>query len=150
MMHPEPAPPVLIRRQDPGDDFAASTLCRLVTDAINSTLYEHTESYLVGLTKLFLRHAQSMGVRSIFANPRGSVRCREPTEDFLRSAFNAQQGWLRTLRDVFGQRGLDRIAQELRSQPLLWQLQFTGIMIIDGKHVFPNEWAKRLRQGRRH
>jgi len=84
-----------------------------------------------------LRSFPELGTR--FLNPRYTVSSQVPSREFVRQARRAQTGWLMQARDVLG--GAAILQRELHhSDRLLRQLRFTGLLIVNGKHVGPAQW----------
>lgn len=76
---------------------------------------------------------------SVYANPAYTVVARTPTQEFIRQARRAQALWIRRCRSIFVSSGqLKRTMR--RRPPLLRQLEFTGFLIIDGRHIHPQQW----------
>lgn len=76
-----------------------------------------------------------------FVTPIGMVRAEQPTTDFLNAARRLQHAYWRQLKDILG--SSSRVKRHFKNlNPLIRQLQFTGVMIINGKHVLPHRWPK--------
>lgn len=86
--------------------------------------------------KLMANQSQ-LGTR--FATPIGMVQAEKPTPAFFAAARQLQHAHWRQLKDILG--SSSRVKRHFKSlKPLARQLQFTGVMIIDGKHVLPHRW----------
>lgn len=91
---------------------------------------------------------------NLFVNPKFSVTSDSPTDAFLHSARKAQNDWLHQYRSGFHSSGAvkrhrkhhdlkDPILskRELKqTRALLRQLEETGVLILDGKHIAPSDW----------
>lgn len=84
-----------------------------------------------------MRHQEQLGTR--FATPIGMVQTEQPTVAFQTAARQIQHTYWRQLKDILG--SSSRVKRHFKSlNPLIRQLQFTGVMIINGKHVLPHRW----------
>ena len=74
-----------------------------------------------------------------YVNPQFTVTADGPSPAFIRKARQAQRAWLKTLKTVLKTSGC--LKRELKKVlPEIRQLEFTGVMIIDGKHIHPQQW----------
>lgn len=84
---------------------------------------------------------QERHFKTIYVNPAFVVVAPTPTRQFIRQARQAQQGWLGQCRKVlFPGGGLTRAIK--RTDPLLRQLAYLGVLIVNGKHVNPQQWPE--------
>ena len=85
---------------------------------------------------------------TVYVNPMFEVRCSEPTQEFFAAALRAQRAYLSYLKSFLFKSGT--MKREMRQRtPLLRQLEFTGVMIVNGRQVRPDQWAQRATPGRR-
>lgn len=84
-----------------------------------------------------IRHQGQLGTR--YATPIGMVQAEQPTVAFLTAARQLQHAYWKQLKDILG--SSSRVKRQFKNlNPLIRQLQFTGVMIINGKHVLPHCW----------
>jgi hypothetical protein len=129
-------PPKVTEHPVDSQDLAWCTLQRLCEGGRNPGVPR-------AIAILFLdrmREATRFGTR--FENPMFTVAAPRPTIDFIRESKRAQRIWLTRLRDsmFWTARGMKRVIAD--ENPLLRQLQYTGVMVILGKHVLPHQWPK--------
>lgn len=91
-------------------------------------------------------------VPAAYLNPRFSVFADQPGRRFERAVARARATWLRQLKQTLGSAGRLKHAIKTTS-PLLRQLQYTGVLIANGKHVcqghfLPAHQAKARRRPR--
>ncbi len=83
---------------------------------------------------------------TVYANPLSLVAAGEPTAEFLTAATHERETWLARLRKVAG--GSSRLQRHygLRGRrsgsPILRQLEFHGVLILAGRHTFPDRWPE--------
>ncbi len=74
-----------------------------------------------------------------FVNPAYAVTADRPTKSFVKAARNAQRAWFRQFTDML--QGCGRAKREAkRMSPIIRQLTFTGVLVINRKHVLPDRW----------
>jgi len=74
-----------------------------------------------------------------YANPCAVVFSRRATGPFLRLARQFQRDWFSQLNDLFF--GAERVRRAMNQlDRVARQLAFTGVMIVNGHHVFPHQW----------
>jgi hypothetical protein len=85
---------------------------------------------------------------TFYVNPGILVTADSPTRAFLVSALQGKLAWQKRLRDIFcgvarthRYFGLKGPARQTKS-PELRQLEFHGVLVLDGKHIFPDRWPK--------
>jgi hypothetical protein len=84
-----------------------------------------------------MRQAHELGTR--YVNPQFTVTAPWPSEDFIRKARQAQRACLKTLKSVLVTSG--NLKRELKKRSaIIRQLEITGVMVIDGKHIHPQQW----------
>lgn len=79
---------------------------------------------------------------TVFANPAFTVEARLASANFFKHAKSVQRRWFKSLNATLGSSRLVKEAMR-RATPLMRQLEFTGIMIVEGKHIFPNRWGSK-------
>ncbi len=76
---------------------------------------------------------------SIFVNPAFVVVAPTPSRQFIRLARQAQRSWLGQCRKLlFPGGGLTRAIK--RTNPLLRQLKYLGVLLVNGKHLNSQQW----------
>lgn len=81
-----------------------------------------------------------------YVNPWSIVTADRPIRDFLIAAVMEKRAWHNRLRSIFfgstrtqkcfGLKGANRT----KIDPALRQLEFHGVLVFAGKHIFPNQW----------
>jgi len=86
-----------------------------------------------------LRDARRLG--TIYANPGSTVVALPGASEyhFLRTARARQLAWLRQVTDVLGSAGARKRALK-GVDAITRQLCFTGVLILNGKHMHPQRW----------
>jgi hypothetical protein len=76
---------------------------------------------------------------TLYANPLAKVTSEKPSPEFLAEARRQQRRWIKQLNTwLFGSA---RVKKHYASEdPILRQLEFTGVLILNGKHVRPDQW----------
>lgn len=117
------------------NELAWSTLSQLIVVGNSPGSDEQIET----AARSVLRRAAVMG--TVYANPRFTVRAMTGAAiyEFVRKARTAQLSWWKHLRTVLGSA---RRVREARKEvpPVVRQLSFNGIMILQGKHIHPRCW----------
>lgn len=116
------------------DDLAWSTLQNLFP--VRSSLGDPER--IEGFFRLVMRELAEPV--TVFANPAFTVEAPLPCANFFKHAKSVQRKWFKSLNASLGSSQLVKEAMR-RATPLMRQLEFTGIMIVDGKHIFPNRWG---------
>lgn len=134
---------VITKEFSPDDDsWAWSTLQHLAPDCLSKQDNPGREEHMEPFFKLVMDDASQFNLKNVFCNPPFLVTSDKPTPPFLRAARKAQGAWFQRVRAIFGSSG--RAKRELRKMtPIIRQLSHTGILIVDGKHVLPNQWPDR-------
>jgi len=83
-----------------------------------------------------------------YVNPWSVVTAAEPDHEFLTTAGSEQRAWHKRLQSMlfrsahtqkfFGLRG----PQKATKDPALRQLEYHGVLILSGKHIFPDCWPR--------
>ena len=85
------------------------------------------------------------GLVHAYANPAFLVTSSSAGRSFLMAARRAQSNWFSTVRQILGTSGsVHRNSKSV--SPVIRQLIHTGVLIIDGKHIWPNNWPDRKRK----
>lgn len=76
---------------------------------------------------------------TVYANPGAVVRSRNATDTFLRMARRFQAEWFHQFNDsLFSGR---RVREQMNLvDRVTRQLVYTGVLIIDNRHIFPDRW----------
>lgn len=78
---------------------------------------------------------------TLFANPLASVTAVRPSPEFLAEARRQQRRWIKQLNTwLFGSARVKR--HYAMVDPIIRQLEFTGVMIVNGKHIRPDQWPE--------
>jgi hypothetical protein len=78
-------------------------------------------------------------VGTFYVNPMFTVRGTADDARFIANARRAQLAWFAYLKSFLFTSGIIRREMKQRS-PVIRQLEFTGVMIMDGKHIRPDMW----------
>jgi len=125
----------------PGQDWGWTTLHRLSPIAVNDANFSGPDDKLESFARYVLANPKFFGLAAVYVNPRFRVTSPDPTLAFLRKASNARIAWQRDTRQILGKAVACKRERALRAMhPLLVQLNFTGLMVSEGKHYFPNNW----------
>ena len=73
-----------------------------------------------------------------FALPVGMLWTDGVSKLFFERAYQAQQRWMRDTRKILGNTGAR--FEMRKASPIIRQLSFSGVMIIQGRHRFPGKW----------
>ncbi|MBC8356535.1 MAG: hypothetical protein H8E66_31530, partial [Planctomycetes bacterium] len=131
----------------PFDDssWAWGTLLNLVPHLVTVEQNPGHEEDMEVVFKLIMEDAASCELTNAFGNPVCCVTARRPTNIFFREARRAQTRWFRQVRHILGSSG--RVKREVRMMtPIIRQLSHTGVLVVDGEHVLPNQWPDRRDQ----
>jgi hypothetical protein len=104
------------------------------------------DSDIACLFKRFVSGPRVFEESNAFANPEFLVTATIPSGEFFKKAHEAQLKWIIRLNTIFGSRGHAKRVSK-RMSPIIRQLSFTGVMIVDGRHHFSNKWPNK--KGRR-
>ncbi len=122
------------------NDFAWSTMTNLFSwldDECNPGRPKGQEAAF----RILMARPESYGVVNAFANPIRVVRADSPTKIFVAEARLAQVMWFRQFRDMLHSSGM--VKRQLKTMsPIVRQLTHTGVLVVNGKHVFPNQWPQ--------
>ena len=87
-----------------------------------------------------------------YVSPWSVVTAAEPDHEFLTTAKSEQRAWYARLQSMlfgsartqkyFGIRG----SEKAKKDPALRQLEYHGILIVSGRHIFPNQWPDPVEQ----
>ncbi len=78
---------------------------------------------------------------TIYVNPAVIIIAPAPSRLFIRQARQAQRAWLGQCRKLlFPGGGLTKAIR--RAHPLSRQLAYLGVLIVNGKHVNPQQWPE--------
>ena len=130
-MQPLRGPPSAAFRAESPVDLAFSTLERL--ECFKSP---GTDARIEQLFKNALISASIDPERTNFLIPLFTVTASRPSETFFRQARQAQRSWIAEFAR-FKKRGLREYLREL--SPLIRQLAFSGVLIVEGKHSPPDQ-----------
>lgn len=76
---------------------------------------------------------------TLFANPCGIVRATKVTKQFIKKARQLQREWFGQMNS--GLQSVGRVKRAVKNvEPIIRQLQFTGVLFIENRHVFPDRW----------
>lgn len=87
-----------------------------------------------------------------YVSPWSVVAAAEPDREFLGNAKREQRAWHARLSSMFfnshraeryfGVRGGSRRSKD----PALRQLEYHGVLVVRGRHIFPNQWPDQAEQ----
>ncbi|ADB19082.1 hypothetical protein Psta_4437 [Pirellula staleyi DSM 6068] len=129
---------VHIALQEPNfNDLAWSTLATLfrLPDEFNPG---EDEKISDGFQFLVSRQSP-IRLENAYANPLGVIYSSTLNERFLRVARRLQSKWFSQFNSTLFSAGRVKRAVDEMS-PIIRQLTFTGVMICNGRHVYPNHW----------
>ncbi|GIW83144.1 MAG: hypothetical protein KatS3mg105_4951 [Gemmatales bacterium] len=119
-----------------------STLLNLVPHDVEAEHNPGRDEAMEVVFKLIMEDASVFGLTNVFSNPVSCVTAKKPSNLFFREARKAQARWFRQVRDILGSSG--RVKRTVRDMtPVIRQLSHTGVLVVDGKHVLPNQWPDR-------
>ncbi len=76
---------------------------------------------------------------TVYANPVVRVTTESPSREFLAEARRQQRRWIQQLNTWLFSAG--RVKRHYATVgPIIRQLEFSGVLIVNGKHVRPNQW----------
>jgi len=103
------------------------------------------EEIIEELFKVTMADAAGHGLINAFVNPAYTVTADRATKHFIHKARSAQHTWFSRFRHIFHSSG--RVKRELRKMtPIIRQLSHTGVLVLGGKHVLPNQWPDKVGQ----
>jgi hypothetical protein len=74
-----------------------------------------------------------------YANPCGAVRSAQADNQFFRIAKQLRDDWF--ARFNLALCSSRRVKAEMdRVHPIIRQLTYTGVLFVEGRHAFPNQW----------
>ena len=82
--------------------------------------------------------SQDVDWGTVYANPGYVVRSSSVSQHFMLSAKRAQSSWLHRVRQTLGNSGFQK--EQSQATPLMRTLQFTGLLILNGRHVRNDQW----------
>jgi len=166
---PQPEPPQLLRQLYAGkvqisvyvpdmNDLAWNTLNRLMAGRLGPS--PGNEWDIAQLAFALFRYPRQTGqelplVGAVYVNPRYTIWAPGATKEWLIQVDKARRSWLAELKETatgFGSRFKHALKQpdvqrngasrrELKAaKAVIRQLAATGVMLIDGKHIHPNQW----------
>lgn len=76
---------------------------------------------------------------TVYANPCAVVRSKHGTDQFLRIARRFQKEWFHCFNEALC--SAERVRRQMNLvDRIVRQLIYTGVMVIDGRHIFPDRW----------
>ncbi len=124
----------IIRREVDWNAIAWNTLQQLMDIGPSPG----SDEKIVAWFRFVMCEAAQFGTQ--YLNPQFTVKADNPSWAFIHKAKQAQQAWLKTLKTVLFTSGC--LKREMQKRlPEIRQLEFTGVMIIDGKHIHPQRWT---------
>ena len=139
LVHREPR--LRVERTDPDfDHLAWSTMRKLLgsPDAIGE------DGQAVTVFRFLMRRMPKS--LNAYVSPWSVVAANSPDGEFLTAARSEQRAWHTRLQSIlsgsartqkfFGLRGAKKAAID----PALRQLEYHGVLIVAGKHIFPDRW----------
>ena len=78
---------------------------------------------------------------TLYANPVARITTASPSREFLVEAKRQQRSWIQQLNSWLFSAG--RVKRYYDSvAPIIRQLEFTGVLILNGQHIRPNQWPE--------
>ena len=131
------------------DDFQGLAFCmepnydglaRQVLESIAGDLPDELQSVseICQYFRQLMNHL-SKSCLTFYVCPLGGVEKGETgLREFLLQSRRLQRTWIRQLNQVLGHQ---QVKHHYRAvDPIIRQLELTGLLVINGKHVFPNQW----------
>ncbi len=137
LLQPDRADVQVLQHPVDWDNLAWSTLERLGAEGMSPG----TDRAIALRFREVMRNARRLGNRFVnrFVNPQFTVTAAFPSPEFIRAARRARLAWLRTLRQSLGT--ARRVKTAMRERlPEIRQLEFTGVLVVEGKHIHPQQW----------
>ncbi|MGQ9770224.1 MAG: hypothetical protein ACUVQG_06695 [Thermogutta sp.] len=135
---------LVVKRYAPdSNDLAWSTMTHLLPEVIDPCCYRGTDNWIEGMFRIVLASPKDFDLENVFANPAWVVRLTSgcATKRFFVEARKAQRAWFKQSADMLQSNARTKRAAHAAS-PIIRQLMYTGVLILDGKHVFPNRWPE--------
>lgn len=120
------------------NDWAWETFTRLFPTIADPSCQIGPDSEIESVFKVLLCRARDAYGPTVFANPAVAITAENACQFFIQKSRAAQRAWLATTGDILGAAAIQR-QMDLVS-PIICQLMFTGVLIIDGKLVYPDRW----------
>ena len=131
-----------IKRYKPDhNDFAWSTLMHLIPDVFRFESNPGRPEVQETVFRMVMAQPGECGLHNAFANPTHGIWADASSMDFIEAARTAQINWFKQFRTIMHSSG--RVKRELKQMsPIIRELSHTGVLIADGRHVFPNAWPQ--------
>ncbi len=121
------------------DDFAWATLSHLYIDDVSPEDNPGVPAHQERMFRLLANAYSHFGDVCVYANPVYLVWTDGPVAGFISKAKEAQREWFNQFKRIMDTSG--RIKREMRRlSPITRQLTHTGVLFLQGRHVFPNAW----------
>lgn len=135
--------PVVTKHTPDPNDLAWSTMTNLLGEAVEPRCYRGTDTWIEGLFRIVLSSPKTFDLENVFANPARTVRLTAgyATRTFFVEARKAQRAWFKQSADLLQSNARMKRAAKGAS-PIIRQLMHTGVLIVGGKHYFPNQWPR--------
>jgi hypothetical protein len=89
-----------------------------------------------------MAEARELGLRTVYANPAYLVWSQDFSWAFMSEARMAQRAWFGQFND--GLASAERVRRAMDAvHPIIRMLSYTGVLVIDGHHVRPQNWPVR-------
>jgi len=96
--------------------------------------------------KIGIAGPSDFGLVNAFVNPAYIVTADCAGRGFYRASKRAQRTWFRQVKKILGTSGAVK-RNTKKMTPIIRQLSYTGVMIVDGRHVLPNQCLNGKRGG---
>ncbi len=100
-----------------------------------------TDEDIAWLFCVLLKKSSPVDLGTLYANPCGVVRSSGPSSRFLRIAREMQREWFSRFNKTMHKSRSVKAA--MKDHGVIRQLALTGVLFIDGRHVFPHQWPDR-------
>ena len=148
LVHREPA--IRVERTDPNFDHLAWFTMRKLLG--NHNVIGDDGQAVTWFRFVMKRMPLSLNA---YVSPWSVVTAAAPDHEFLTTAKSEQRAWHARLQSMlfgsartqkhFGIRGNEKA----RKDPALRQLEYHGVLVVNGRHIFPNQWPDRAGQKER-
>ena len=92
-----------------------------------------------------MMHCVCRTLKTIYANPLCVVEAEEPSDQFYSEARHAFHQWRTTFRQMTQWSSSEYQRQQKQAGTIIRQLQFLGVLVINGKHIHPGNWPEAMK-----
>lgn len=148
------------------DALAWTTIANLFDDDLKQSIRDECDTDLDTLAfDCFLFMMRRLPPQlNFYLSPTSLVTSGHPTREFIDAACREKRSWHHRLRTIFftssgvqrafGLKGRllgndTRNRKERSKESIIRQLQFHGVLVVEGRHIFPDCWPDPSRQNNR-